>query len=123
MKIAPVFIIILMISLSECLGQSCLKKLFKEPSKTHLFLVAVVFYALVCYLLVLSYQYKGMGIVNVLWSGMSVLLMVSVGLLFYKEELSSNEISGIILIIIGMILTGWNTNREEFYNFVGDKLL
>ena len=123
MKIEPIFIIIIMISLSECVGQSCLKKLFREPNKKHLFIVAVIFYTIVCYLLVLSYRYKGMGIVNVLWSGMSVLLMVSVGLLFYKEELSLNETMGIVLIIIGMILTGWERNHEEFYNFLSDKLI
>lgn len=118
MKIGAVFIIILLISLSECLGQSCLKQLFNQPTQRHLFLIAVIFYAIVCYLLVISYQYKGMGIINVLWSGMSILLMVSVGLIFYQETLTRYEVLGVSLIIIGMILIGMGPDHDMDYKYL-----
>lgn len=94
--------IILLISISECIGQSCLKKLFENPSKTHLYLVAVVFYSIVCYLLFLSYKYKGMGIVNVLWSGLSVLVIVSTGVIYFNEKITNLDKLGILLILIGI---------------------
>ncbi len=112
---SSLLMIIVLISLSECIGQSCLKKLFSEPTRRHLFIVAVVFYSLVCYLLVMSYKYKGMGIVNVLWSGMSILLIVSIGVIFYNEKLTPLDIAGILLIFAGIACVVWEGGHEGFH--------
>lgn len=96
-------LIIVLISISECLGQSCLKTLFNEPKQYHLYFVAVLFYSIVCYLLVLSYTYKGMGLVNVLWSGLSILIILSTGALFFNETITKLDIAGVIFVILGMI--------------------
>lgn len=96
-------LIILLISASECIGQSCLKKFFQEPDKIHLFIIAILFYSLICYLLVLSYKYKGIGLVNVIWSGISVLLMVSIGVIMFHEKITNLDIIGIILIVVGIM--------------------
>jgi multidrug transporter EmrE-like cation transporter len=101
-KITLLFIILL-ISISECIGQSCLKKLFDEPSKTHLYLIAVIFYSIICYLLILSYNYKGMGLINVIWSGLSVLVIVSTGVLFFNEKITNLDKIGIFLVLLGIL--------------------
>ena len=103
----PLLIIILLISLSECLGQSCLKTLFNEPKQYHLFFAAVLFYSIVCYLLVLSYTYKGMGLVNVLWSGLSILIILSTGALFFNETITKLDMAGVFFIILGMMCIFW----------------
>jgi len=96
-------LIILLISISECLGQSCLKSLFNEPKKYYLYFIAVIFYSIVCYLLFLSYKYKSMGLVNVLWSGISVLLILSIGSIFFNETVTRLDILGVILVILGIM--------------------
>jgi multidrug transporter EmrE-like cation transporter len=51
----------------------------------------------------MSYKYKGMGLVNVLWSGLSVLVIVSTGMLFFNEKITRLDWLGIALIIGGMV--------------------
>ncbi len=94
--------LVLLISLSECLGQSCLKKYSLTPTKHWLYWLGVFFYAMVCILLVLSYKYKGMGLINVIWSGLSVLTIVSIGLLFFNETVTPLDWLGIGLVIFGI---------------------
>lgn len=94
--------LVLLISASECLGQSCLKSFYQDPTRKYLYLLGVIFYSIVCLLLVLSYKYKGMGLVNVLWSGISVLAVVSVGTIYFDESITMIDIAGIILILAGI---------------------
>lgn len=94
--------IIVLIAISECIGQSCLRRLFEDPSKTHLYITAVIFYSIICYLLFLSYRYKGMGLINVLWSGISVLVIVSTGVILFNEKITKLDIFGIFLILSGI---------------------
>lgn len=100
-------LIILLISLCESAGQSCLKKLFSNPSEKYLYLIAVLFYSVVCILLILSYRYKGMGIINILWSGISIIVVSSVGMAFFGETLSLMDKIGIILICSGIFCILW----------------
>ncbi len=100
--VSTLVILIVLISLFECFGQNCLKRLFINPDQKHLYFFAVLFYSVVCYLLVMSYRYKSMGLTNLLWSGMSVIVVVTTGMLFYGERLSRLDIFGILLILLGM---------------------
>jgi multidrug transporter EmrE-like cation transporter len=94
--------LVLLISFSECLGQSCLKKYSLTPASHWLYWLGVVFYAMVCLLLVFSYKYRGMGIINILWSGLSVLTIVTVGIFFFDEKLTALDWTGILLVLLGI---------------------
>jgi multidrug transporter EmrE-like cation transporter len=96
-------IIIILISLCETLGQSCLKFFDKNNHRFEFYLLGIIFYALVCFLLVMSYKYRGMGIINVLWSGISILLIMSSGIIFFGEKITTMDKIGIILIISGIV--------------------
>jgi multidrug transporter EmrE-like cation transporter len=43
-----------------------------------------------------------MGLVNVLWSGISVLTVVSVGAIYFDESVTPMDIFGILLILTGI---------------------
>jgi multidrug transporter EmrE-like cation transporter len=91
------------ISCCEALAQTCIR--YYKIHKTFLLLVtAILFYALVVFLLHKSYKYKGVGLVNVLWSGMSIIIMLSVGIIVFKEDIHLHDMIGILLIVIGMFL-------------------
>jgi multidrug transporter EmrE-like cation transporter len=104
--------IIVTISILECFGQSCLLSFQKNPSKWVLFLGGVTFYSLVCLLLVLSYQFKGLGLINVLWSGISVLVIVSVGMIVFNEKITRMDWFGVALVLLGIALIMWEGDHD-----------
>jgi multidrug transporter EmrE-like cation transporter len=93
-------VLILLISTVECIAQGCLKTFFAN-SQVYLFIISVICYVIVCYLLVQSYHFKSMGLVNCVWSGMSVLFILMIGYFIFSESINIRDISGVILIIIG----------------------
>lgn len=109
-------LMILGISISEVVGQSSLQYYHKETSEYQYFLIAVLCYAMVCYLLLQSYNYKGMGIVNTLWSGTSIIVILFVGIFFFNEKIYIGDIIGIILILIGFFLISYNNGYEHYNN-------
>lgn len=94
---------VLLILIAETTAFSFLKK-FSIDSNWLYFALGVFFYALVAVLLVKSFKYGDMGIVNVLWSAFSVLAVVSVGVLYYKEHVTSIEMGGIFMIMAGVVV-------------------
>jgi multidrug transporter EmrE-like cation transporter len=96
-------LVVLGIVIAECIGQSCLKTLFNNPDKTHLYFAGVLSYSVVCYLLIQSYRYKSMGLVNVLWSGLSVLAVLAAGALFFHEKITTMDMIGVALILTGIV--------------------
>lgn len=100
-------LLVIAISISECLGQSCLKRYHTAPDKTYLYIAGVLFYTIVCALLVMSYKYKGMGLVNVLWSGLSVLVILSTSMLFFDESITRLDMIGAAMIVSGIGFVVW----------------
>ena len=100
-------LLVLAIAISECLGQSCLKTYHKAPEKTHLYIAGVLFYTIVCALLVMSYKYKGMGLINIIWSGLSVLLILTTGILFFDESITLMDMIGVGMIVSGIAFVVW----------------
>lgn len=98
---AIVLLLVVLIAISEACGQAALKKCHIE-SRWEFFGIAVLFYITVCALLFKVYSYKEMSIVNILWSGLSVLLMVTLGVTVFHEKLAMWDIIGICFIAIGM---------------------
>ncbi len=95
--------IVLMISLCEAVGQS-VTFLAHKHSKFVLLFVAWLFYLAVIYFLYRAYEYKGVGYVNILWSGITTLLMITIGFFLFNEKLSKVEWIGAVFIIIGMVI-------------------
>jgi len=93
--------IILFIVASEALAQTCIKKC-KVTQKWHFYLLAIFFYSLVCLGLYTVYGYKTMGIVNLIWSCLSILSILTVGVVFFHEEVNKYDIIGITLIFVGL---------------------
>jgi small multidrug resistance pump len=106
-------LIILGISLCELMGQSCLKYFNINNDKPHYYAFAILFYAMVCYLLIQSYKYKGMGIINVLWSGISILVIMSGSILFFGEKITTMDKVGVLFIILGIILVMYEGSHPD----------
>ena len=99
-----ILIYILIIVIAEGIAQTCLKE-YSESKKFIYFLTGLICYGLVSWFLCESYNVKGgIGIVNLVWSALSIITSFTIGILFFKEVIHYHDIIAIILISIGMLI-------------------
>ena len=101
MGIPRVYWYVLLIVLMETLAMSCFKR---SIDNTAFFAVGVLFYAIVGYLLRLTFSGTGMAMTNALWSGLSVLATTVVGTMLFKETLHLHDFFAIALIAAGVMI-------------------
>ncbi len=97
------YLLVLFIILSEAIGMSFLKKYYLTKRIVYL-LLGFLGYASISFFLVQSYKYEGIGIVNVLWSAISVLLITFIGHFCFKELITRREMAGMGLVIAGVAI-------------------
>ena len=94
--------IILLIVFAESASLVCLKKYGKGDSKW--FLVAgLVGYMIVALLLLKLTMINDIGLINSLWSVISVLAVIIAGNVFFDEKLDGKDIAAIAVAIIAII--------------------
>ena len=91
------------IVLSEAVAQYCVRRC-KAEQKYHLFILAILFYSFVCVGLYIMYGFRQMGVVNLMWSCMSILTIMLVGVFFFHERIDIYDIMGMILVFAGLVL-------------------
>jgi multidrug transporter EmrE-like cation transporter len=89
------------IILAETSAQYCVKKCKVENAIGYM-LLAGIFYFLVCCGLYVTYSYQTMGIVNAIWSALSVIAVTVTGMLLYHEQITRYDIFGMGLMIVGL---------------------
>lgn len=115
-QIFGLIILIIIISMCEMIGQSCLKYYHNNDSQYQYYFYALVLYAVVCRLLVKTYDHQGMGLVNVLWSGISILFGLFAGAIFFKEQVSYLDKIGIVCVILGISLIMYKGKHSVDYH-------
>lgn len=65
--------------------------------------ILAVGYGLSFYLLSLVLQYIPVGVVYAMWSGLGIVLIAVVGLVFFRQGLDLAAIIGILLIVAGVM--------------------
>jgi multidrug transporter EmrE-like cation transporter len=98
-----VSLFVLVIVVVENMAQFCLKE-YQKSNVLYWYLLGVVFYAAIAFLLVISFQYEKMAIVNIMWGSLSALILTLVAYYFYGETLTQLQIFGIVIILIGTAL-------------------
>jgi len=99
--IPRVYWYVLLIVFMETMAMSCFKR---SVDNTAFFAVGVLFYAIVGYLLRLTFNGTGMAMTNALWSGLSVLATTVVGTLLFKETLHIHDFFAIAMIAGGVMI-------------------
>ena len=96
-------ILILLIVFFESIAQYHIKK--SKISNGILYLIiAFASYGIVCMLLKKCYDFNGMGITNFVWSVLSIVSILMVGVLAFNEKITKFDILGIIMSISGLYL-------------------
>lgn len=96
--------IILMIAITEGVAQYFIKKYHEIPHNMY-YVLGVSFYAIVAFLLHKSYSYSTMGMSQILWSGMSVIVVMTIGSFVFGETIEINELLGVLFILSGIAIT------------------
>lgn len=94
---------LLFIVLAEAIAQYCIKRC-KEEQKWHFFVFGIMMYALVCLGLYIAYDMRTMGMINLLWSCLSIISVILVGTIFFHDAITIYDILGIIIVFIGFTL-------------------
>lgn len=96
-----VLFLVVLISSFEAGAQSVSYLAYKHKSVVF-FVLAWLIYLVVVYLLWRAYHYRGVGYVNVLWSGITTAFMLMIGYFIFGERLSKEEWVGVVFILIGI---------------------
>lgn len=110
---SELYIIIVLVSCFEALAQSSVYYANKSKNKIYIVL-GLFFYAMVCFLVYHAYDYKGVGIVNAIWSAIDIVLLLVIGAVIFKENISLQEYVGIVFIIVGILLTNGKSIINNF---------
>lgn len=95
--------LILIMGIIETLALFSLKK-YHDNKNIWNFIASVGLYIIVCMLIVYSLNFYKLDIVNALWNGMTILLVVMASYFIFKQKLTRNELIAIVLIIIAIFI-------------------
>jgi len=93
----------LLSSIVSCLYFFLIKE-YIHSKKTHIISLVIALQLLIIYLYYQSLQKIKSGIVYAIINGLSVIFGVIVANIYFKEKFSKNDILGIMLIVIGIII-------------------
>lgn len=106
--------LVTLISLCEAGAQS-LSFLSYDRKSDLFFILAWLLYLVIVYLLWKAYHYRGVGYINVIWSGLTTIFMLFIGYMFFKERLRTIEWIGIIFVIAGITLMTYDNMNNNHH--------
>lgn len=95
--------LVLLISVCETAAQTIAFLAVKYHAKALLLLSSVV-YACIVGLLYQAYKTRGIGFINVIWSGATIALLIISGQVFFHEKITAKEWIGIGVVIMGIAI-------------------
>lgn len=95
--------IVILIIISEAIAQTSLQY-FHRTNNLLYFITGIFGYVLVSVFLVVAYRRTQMGITNSMWSALSIISMIVIGMVIFKERIPVHDIVGIFFIFIGVCI-------------------
>ncbi len=100
-RIGTILALISLIVIVESTAQYHIKK-SKTTNNLMYLLVSVLCYIIICGLLHKCYDYDDMGMTNLIWSVLSIVTIMIIGHVAFKEHINKFDILGIVFCIIGL---------------------
>jgi len=110
MPIQYVYLIIAVIF--ETFGTACLKS-SNEFTKLWPSLGVIIGFAGAFYFLALTLRYMPIGVVYAVWSGLGIIFIALIGLIFFKQSLDIAAYIGMGLIIAGVVVLNLFSNSSS----------
>lgn len=104
--------LVIFISILEICGQTCIRK-FRENGNKQFIILGIALYLAVVLLLFHSYRYHGMGIVNLLWSCLSIIMAVVVGHFIFNEEVNHYMAMAIVLAFAAILFANMSQTVKK----------
>lgn len=104
--------LVVIISILEICGQTCIRK-FRDNGRKHFIILGIALYLVVVLLLFHSYQYHGMGIVNLLWSCLSIIMAIIVGHFIFNEEFNHYMAIAIVLAFGAIVFANMSQHAKK----------
>ena len=105
-------ILILFIVLAENLAMTSIRESVEHNSLLY-YLLGVLFYAAVCLFLRMSFKMNGMGLVNTLWSSLSVITVALIGKTVFDEKLNSLQWLAVGLASLAALIMAGSGDGEK----------
>lgn len=104
MKLAPLTFILLFAIVTSCevTGQYCLKRYHMTQNMAFV-ATSMMLYATIALMLVWLLKYENIITFNVLWAGVSVLALSTMGFFVLGERLDGYEVIGALFIVTGIL--------------------
>ena len=125
MKDITLILLIIVITLSEALGQfllsvshhNTLKNIsYFGPIPTKVLpILTWILYGVCTYLLLHSYKYTTMGKAEVYWDALSALIVPFIGLIYFRNNINYIGWSGIFLIVIGTLMLSYEKKIKKIF--------
>lgn len=87
----------------EVISQMLIKR-YSISKKLSDLVIAMIMYCIICWYLYQLYSYKAVGVVQALWSGLSIILSLVIGMYMFNEQVTHKDWMGVVLIIAGILL-------------------
>lgn len=95
--------LILLIVLFESIAQFHIKK-SRITNNIIFLLIGILAYTIVCLLLKKCYEFETMGITNFVWSILSIVSIILIGVFSFDETITKYDIMGMVICSIGLYL-------------------
>jgi multidrug transporter EmrE-like cation transporter len=96
------------------MGQINLKHHHGSDTKVFIYMIlAFTCYFGISFLLSLSYNFEEIGLINNLWSALSIIMFTLFGYYYWNERVSMNNIIGIIIVLLGILLLVYNSYKNR----------
>ncbi|WP_299191219.1 SMR family transporter [uncultured Litoreibacter sp.] len=97
------YLFLLFAVIAETVGTSALQS-SQQFTRLWPSVLVVVAYAISFYLLALTLKYMPVGIMYAIWSGLGIVLIAGIGLIYFGQKLDLPAFVGLTLIIAGIVV-------------------
>lgn len=95
--------LVLIAAILEGISAWSIKKAYLSKNHKYL-LISVVMFIMIIYLFYTVYHYEKISIVNAYYNAFSFLIITSIGIFFFREQLTKCEVVGVFLVFCGILM-------------------
>ena len=106
-RLKIILVLVVSISFIECYAQYNLRN-GRKNNNVNCLIISALLYGFICYLLYTTYQYEGMGHVNLIWSCLSITLAYLVGVFIFNEHINKYGIIAIGFALLAIYFSHLN---------------
>ena len=113
--ISAALLIIFLITISEAIAQTCLRKANRTNGNKcgTLVITGMIAYATVAYLLFRVYTFSNLGHTNLVWSCLSIIVAFAMGSFFFRETINGFAVLSIAFAIAAIACAHLSSENEQ----------